>query len=55
MLRIEECIAKRKKEDNLNGFDLDKRVENIKSYMDYIFEYYNNYLDTDEIDKNGSQ
>lgn len=51
MLRIEEYLAKRKKEDNLNEFDLDKRVENIKSCMDYIFEYYNNYLDIDEIDK----
>lgn len=56
MLTIEEYISKRKKEYNLNEFDLDKRVDkrvdNIKSCMDYIFEYYNNYLDTEEIDKN---
>lgn len=52
MFTIEEYILKRKKEDNLNEFDLDKSVENVKSCMDYIFEYYNNYLDTEEIDDN---
>ena len=41
MLTIEEYISKRKKEDNLNEFDIDKKVENIKICMDYIFEYYN--------------
>ena len=30
MLTIEEYISKRKKEDNLNEFDIDKKVENIK-------------------------
>lgn len=48
---IEEYIAKRKQEDKLNEFDLDKRLENIKSCIDYIFEYYNNYLDISEIDQ----
>lgn len=52
MLTIEEYISKRKKEDNLNEFDLDKKVENIKICMDYIFEYYNNYLDMAELDRN---
>ena len=51
MLTIEEYISKRKKEDNLNEFDLDKKVENIKICMDYIFEYYNNYLDMAELDR----
>lgn len=51
MLTIEEYIEKRKQEDELNEFDLDKRLENIKSCIDYIFEYYNNYLDISEIDQ----
>ena len=51
MFTIEEYISKRKKEDNLNEFDLDKKVENIKICMDYIFESYNNYLDMAEADK----
>ncbi|WP_293978151.1 hypothetical protein [uncultured Clostridium sp.] len=51
MLTIEEYISKRKKEDNLNEFDIDKKVENIKICMDYIFEYYNNYLDMAELDR----
>lgn len=36
MLTIEEYIEKRKQEDKLNEFDLDKRLENIKSCVDYI-------------------
>ena len=30
---------------------MDKRLENIKSCIDYIFEFYNNYLDISEIDQ----
>lgn len=45
MFTIEEYISKRKKEDNLNEFDLDKKVEN------YIFGYYNNYLNMAEANK----
>lgn len=45
MFTIEEYISKRKKEDNLNEFNKDKRIDNIKSCIDYIFEYYNNYLE----------
>lgn len=50
MLTIEEYIAKRKKEDRLNEFDVEKRIENIKLCVDYIFEYFNNYLDITEIE-----
>lgn len=52
MFTIEEYIAKRKKEDNLNEFNKEKRIENIKSCIDYIFEYYNNYLEINKIDEN---
>lgn len=51
MFTIEEYIAKRKKEDNLNEFNKEKRIENIKSCIDYIFEYYNNYLEINKIDE----
>lgn len=46
MLSIEEYIARRKKEDKLNEFDLDARTQNMKICVDYIFEYFNNYLNT---------
>lgn len=51
MFTIEEYIAKRKKEDNLNEFNKEKRIDNIKSCIDYIFEYYNNYLEINKIDE----
>lgn len=44
MLRFEEYIARRKKEDRLNEFDVDTRAENIKICVNYVFEYFNNYL-----------
>lgn len=46
MLSIEGYIARRKKEDKLNEFDLDSRTQNMKICVDYIFEYFNNYLNT---------
>lgn len=51
MLRIEEYIARRKKEDNLNECDLDAKNQNMKICVDYIFEYFNNYLDTMEVEE----
>ena len=49
MLSIEEYIAKRKKEDKLNEFNLEKRIDNIKLCIDYVFEYFNAYLDITEV------
>ena len=51
MLTIEEYIAKRKKEDKLNEFDLEKRVENIRICTNYVFEYFEKYLDITEVDQ----
>jgi len=45
MLRIEEYIARRKKEDQLNELDIGARLENIKVCVNYVFEYFNNCLD----------
>jgi hypothetical protein len=44
MLRFEEYVSRRKKEDRLNEFDLDNRAENMKICVNYVFEYFNNYL-----------
>lgn len=51
MLTIEEYIARRKKEDKLNEFDLDARTQNMKICVDYVFDYFNNYLNTTEADE----
>ena len=48
MLNIEEYISRRKKEDGINEFDVNARTENIKSFVDYVFEYFNNYLNITE-------
>jgi hypothetical protein len=45
-MKLEEYIFKRKKEDGINEYDLDKRSENIRICVNYIFEYFNSYIDT---------
>jgi hypothetical protein len=50
-MKLEEYIFKRKKEDGINEYDLDKRPENIQICVNYIFEYFNNYIDTKPIDE----
>ncbi|AIG26116.1 hypothetical protein EGH10_17490 [Brevibacillus laterosporus] len=49
MLTIEEYIARRKREDHLNEFSIDDRAVNMKKCVDYIFEYFNQYLDITKI------
>lgn len=44
MLLLEQYIEKRKQEDELNEFDSSRKVENIQLCINYIFEYFNNYL-----------
>ena len=51
MLTIEEYIARRKKEDKLNEFDIEVRTQNMKNCVDYVFEYFNNYLNITEIEE----
>ncbi|KAF1682808.1 hypothetical protein [Veillonella sp. R32] len=51
MLNIEEYIARRKKEDKLNEFDIDARTQNMKNCVDYVFEYFNNYLNITEAEE----
>jgi hypothetical protein len=44
MLSIDEYIACRKQEDNLKDFDLDTRDKNVGICVNYVFEYFNDYL-----------
>lgn len=51
MLTIEEYIARRKKEDQLNEFSLKDRMENMKICVNYVFEYFNQYLDVSKLNE----
>lgn len=51
VLTIEEYIAKRKREDKLNEFDMNDKNENLRLCVNYVFEFFNNYLDIDEVDE----
>lgn len=50
MMKLEEYVEKRKKEDGINEFDKNKKDENLKLCVNYIFEYFNNYLDITELE-----
>ncbi len=43
-MTLEQYILMRKKEDGLNEYDLTKRSENIRTRVNYVFEYFDNYL-----------
>ncbi len=45
-MNIEKYIQKRKSEDGINEFDLEKRKENTRIFVNYVFEFFNDYLDT---------
>ena len=51
MISLEEYISRRKKEDGLNEFDLDARNENMRICVNYVFEYFNNYLNITEAEE----
>lgn len=46
MLSLEEYIHKRKTEDGINEKDKEKRMENMQFCMNYLFEYFNQYMDS---------
>lgn len=50
-MKLEEYIEKRKREDGLNEFDKKRKDENLKICVNYIFEYFNNYLDITELEE----
>lgn len=51
MLSIEEYIARRKKEDRLDEYDVNQRADNLKNCVNYVFEYFNNYLNITEAEE----
>ncbi len=48
-MKIEEFIKERKKRDEINEFDLDKKMENLHQFVDYVFEYFALYINVDEL------
>lgn len=51
MLSIEDYIARRKKEDKLDEYDINQRLENTRIRVNYVFEYFNNYLNITEAEE----
>lgn len=51
MQTLEEYIAKRKIEDSLNEFDTSQKMKNIRTCIDYIFEYFDQYLPSQGAEK----
>ena len=45
-MRLKDYIAHRVKEDGIDEYNLDFRKENTRICVNYVFEYFNNYLDT---------
>ena len=50
-MTLEEYIIRRKKEDGINEYDVEKRMENTRICVNYVFEYFNNYLETKPADE----
>lgn len=50
MFKLEEYIAKRKKEDKIDEFDFKKHSENMASIIKYVTDYFNNYLNLEDYD-----
>ncbi len=51
MLKLEEYIEKRKSEDGINEFDPSKKMINIRTGINYIFEYFDQYLPLQGVEK----
>ncbi|WP_353050381.1 hypothetical protein [Bacillus sp. ISL-45] len=51
LLTIEEYVARRKREDKIDEFNIDERNENMRLCVNYIFEYFNNYLNITEAEE----
>lgn len=54
MLTLEEYIIRRKREDQINEFDKEVRMENLQKCVGYVFEYFNNYLDITKMEERTS-
>lgn len=51
LLSLEEYISKRKKEDKVNELDIESRMDNMRICVNYVFEYFNQYLSIDQMEQ----
>lgn len=51
MQSLEEYISRRKKEDRINEFNVNQRMENTRICVNYVFEYFNQYLNIEEMEQ----
>jgi hypothetical protein len=51
MLSLEEYISKRKREDKVNEFDIEAKNDNMRICVNYVFEYFNQYLNIEEMEQ----
>lgn len=50
-MKIEEYIKLRKTQDSIDEFDQKKKIENLHSIIDYVFEYFITYVDINALEK----
>lgn len=50
-MKIEEYIKLRKTQDQMNEFDIEKKISNLHQTIDYVFEFYSTYVDIDALKK----
>lgn len=55
MLTLEEYITKRIQKESVDIYDLKHKQENMKQCIDFVFEYFNEYLDEDIVDRSFSK
>lgn len=48
MITLDKYIEKRLKDDKKNLLDLDKKETNLQDCVNYVFEYFNTYVNIDE-------
>lgn len=55
MLTLEEYITKRIQQETVDIYDLKYKQENMKQCIDFVFEYFNEYLDEGIVDRSFSK
>ena len=49
VIKIEEYLKKRKTDEKINEFDFEKKSENLQIFINYVIEYFNTYVDIDQL------
>jgi len=55
MLTLEEYLLKRREKEDVDIYNLKYKQENMKKCIDFVFEYFNEYLDQDIVDRSFSK